>query len=38
MDSKDVRTFVCDFLLLGSEALLAGLGALTAVGLLLALA
>lgn len=38
MDHKDARTFVSDFLVLGSEALLAGLGALTVIGLLLAIA
>lgn len=35
MDSKDVLTVVSDLLVLGSEALLAALGALTAVGVLM---
>jgi hypothetical protein len=35
MKKNDVLTVACDVLVLGSEALLAGLGALTAVGVLL---
>ena len=36
MSDNDARTVACDYLVRGSEALLAGLGALTALGVLLA--
>jgi hypothetical protein len=36
MNKNDVRTVACDFLVLGSAALLTALGALTAVGAVLA--